>query len=145
MTYATALDSDAVSITCVHPVERVTLQVALTAPNTIWQCNSFLQPVRYCGDNATGTVAVSPADLNGKTSCTLAGLDNTFNTTVGTTCSFLFAPGTAVTLTASTSSVFVGWEAPLSSTYAAGCVGTTTAVCTLTLIESRSARAVLAF
>ena len=145
VTYATALDSDAVSITCEHPVERVTLQVAMTSPNTVWQCNGFLQPVRYCGDNATGTVVVSPADLNGKTSCALIGLDQTHSSTVGTACSFLFAPGTAVTLTASTSSVFAGWEAPLSTTYEPACVGTTTAACTLTLTESRSVRAALAF
>jgi hypothetical protein len=145
VTYATALDSDAVSITCEHPVERVTLQVALSSPNTVWQCNGFLQPVRYCGDNATGTVTVSPADLNGRTSCSLNGLDETISATVGTTCSFLFTPGAAVTLTASTSSVFVGWEAPFSTTYEAACVGTTTAACTLTLIGNRSVRAALAF
>jgi hypothetical protein len=145
VTYATGLDSDAVSITCEHPVDRVTLQVALSAENTVWQCNGFLQPVRYCGSNATGTVAVSPADLNGRTSCALNGLDQTHSTIVGTACSFLFAPGVAVTLTASTSNVFAGWEAPFSTTYEAACVGTTTAACTLTLTESRSVRAALVF
>jgi hypothetical protein len=143
VTYTTGLDSDAISITCEHPVERVTLQVALTSPNTVWQCNGFLQPVRYCGDNATGTVAVSPADLNGKTSCSLDALNNSTSANVGTACSFLFAPGTTVTMTASTSNIFLGWQAPFSTTYTAGCVGTTTAACTLTLTESRSVRAAL--
>ena len=143
--YATALDADTVTITCVHPVERVTLQVVLTSRNFSYQCSGPFQALKFCGDNATGTVTVSPADLNGRTSCSLGPLDNTINTTVGTACSFLFAPGTAVTATASAGQIFLGWQALATAAYPVACVGTTTAACSITLDESTSVRAALDF
>jgi hypothetical protein len=145
VTYATALDSDAVSITCEHPVARMTLQVALSSRNEVWNCSSPFGPTSYCSNQATGTVAVSPADLTGKSSCALPYYDNTTSTSVGATCSFLFAPGTTVTLTASTSNVFLGWQAPYQSTPTHACVGTTTPACTVTMTESRAVRAALDF
>lgn len=147
VTYATALDSDAVSITCDHPVERMTLVVALSSRNEVWNCSSPFGPTAYCSNQATGAVAVSPADMTGKSSCALPDYDNTSSANVGATCSFLFAPGTTVTLTASWSqwSTFLGWQAPYQVTPTHACVGTTTATCTITLTESRGVRAALDF
>jgi hypothetical protein len=145
VTYTTALDSDAVSITCDHPVARMTLQVALNSRNEVWNCSGPFGPTAYCSNQATGTVAVSPADLTGKSSCALPDYDNTSVANVGVTCSFLFAPGATVTLTASTPSIFLGWQAPYQSTPTHACVGTTTAACTVTLTESRAVRAALDF
>lgn len=145
VTYTTALDSDAVSITCEHPVARMTLQVALSSRNEVWNCSGPFGPTAYCSNQATGTVAVSPADLTGESSCALPFYDNTTSANVGATCSFLFAPGTTVTLTASTPNIFLGWQAPYQSTPTHACVGTTTAACTVTLTESRAVRAALDF
>ena len=145
VTYTTALDSDAVSITCDHPVARMTLQVALSSRNEVWNCSGPFGPTAYCSNQATGTVAVSPADLTGKSSCALPYYNNTTSANVGATCSFLFAPGTTVTLTASTPNIFLGWQAPYQSTPTHACVGTTTAACTVTLTENRAVRAALDF
>jgi hypothetical protein len=139
------LDSDAVSITCDHPVARVTLQVALNSRNEVWDCSGPFGPTSYCSNAATGTVAVSPADMTGKSSCALPFYNNTTSANVGVTCMFLFVPGTTVTLTASTPNVFLGWQAPYQSTPTHACVGTTTAACTVTLTENRAVRAALDF
>jgi hypothetical protein len=141
--YATGLDEDTVSIKCLHPVERMTLQVVLTSNNIVWECSGPFEPLKYSGDNAMGTVTVSPADLNGRTSCSLGALDNSISSLVGNNCSFLYAPGTAVTATASTSQTFLGWQTLATPAYPMACVGTTTAACSLTLTESRTVRAAL--
>ena len=141
--YATGLDEDTVSIKCLHPVERMTLQVVLTSNNIVWECSGPFEPLKYCGDNAVGTVTVSPADLNGRTSCSLGALDNSMSSLVGNTCSLLYAPGTVVTATASTAQTFLGWQTLATPAHPMACVGTTTAACTLTLTESRTVRAAL--
>ena len=100
MTYSTGLDEDTVSIKCVHPVERRTLAVAISSPNEIYSCGTVFSP-STCGRNATGTVTVSPADLDGRTTCSLGPRFDYLSPAVGTACSFIYPPGTEVTATVS--------------------------------------------
>jgi hypothetical protein len=131
VTYATGVDSDAISITCNHVVPKVFLDVFVQTQERSYSCGF---PVRTCYEYSSGVVSVSPTDLNGKSSCSPQNPSAYTNPLGpgGFLCFFAFPPGTNVTVTASSNitnwyEFAGGWHQPVA------CVGTSGPVCVVAM------------
>jgi hypothetical protein len=146
VSYALSPDADTVTITCSHPVVVKELSVwgrstpivvppeclAPPGPNTV----PCLLP------SLAGAVTVSPADLRGTNSCSIA-LPQAL--TAGAArferaCILQYDAGTTVTLTVlPAAGRFAGWGTPpAGETYPAACAGQSTNTCVVTVGESQA-------
>jgi hypothetical protein len=132
--YTASLQADAIALTCSHPVNISFLDVYASTRQTSWDCGTFFSP-NWCYGATGGTITVSPADVNGNTTCTTAN-----NGSYGDSlflCFLTFVQGTTVTVTA-TGGAFSGWGTPYGNHQPTECAGTTAPTCSITLSSHRS-------
>jgi hypothetical protein len=136
--YTTALQSDAITLTCSHPVNIAYLDVYASSVETSYDCGTFFSP-KTCYGYKMGKVTVSPADVNGNTTCQMPDNASGYQYTGAFLCFLTFVQGTTVTVTATAvSGAFGGWGTPSGNHQPTECAGTTAATCSITLSGHRS-------
>jgi hypothetical protein len=138
VSYATSLQSDAITLTCSHPVNVSFLDVYATSVEHSYECGTVFNH-QTCYSYDMGKVTVSPADVNGNTTCTMPADSSGFQYFGGFLCFFTFTQGTTVTVTATAlGGTFGGWGTPYGNHQPTECAGTTAPSCSVVLSSHRS-------
>jgi len=136
--YATSLQSDAITLTCSHPVNTSFLDIYGSCFEHSYECGTIFH-AQTCYSYDAGRVTVSPADLNGHTTCQMPDDASGYQYTGAFLCFFTFVQGTTVTVTATAiHGTFAGWGTPYGNHQPTECAGTTAPSCSVVLGGHRS-------